>query len=122
MRGFGIQSSPSRSIRSRFAALVKCNLSIDDELGFPNKRFAMDAALRDSVINGFPVSGQMAIRVTWGDQPKARSGHDCCHGLSLRSRRTQYTSTARRGWDTSAAGCGAFGGEDEGKLPRRALG
>jgi hypothetical protein len=51
------------------AALVKFNLSIDGELDFPNKRFAMDAALHDSVINGFPVSGQMAMRVTWGDQP-----------------------------------------------------
>lgn len=51
------------------AALVKFNLSIDGELDFPNKRFAMDAALHDSVINGYPVSGQMAMRVTWGDQP-----------------------------------------------------
>ncbi len=51
------------------AALVKLNLSIDGELDFPNKTFAMDAALHDSVINGFPVSGQMAMRVSWGTQP-----------------------------------------------------
>jgi uncharacterized protein DUF6603 len=51
------------------AALVKLNLSIDGELDFPNKMFAMDAALHDSVINGFPVSGQMAMRVNWGDKP-----------------------------------------------------
>ncbi len=50
-------------------ALVKLNLSIDGELDFPNKLFAMDAALHDSVINGFPVSGQMAMRVNWGDNP-----------------------------------------------------
>ena len=51
------------------AALVKLNLSIDGELDFPNKMFSMDAALHDSVINGFPVSGQMAMRVSWGNQP-----------------------------------------------------
>ncbi len=51
------------------AALVKLNLSVDGELDFPNKTFAMDATLHDSVINGFPVSGQMAMRVAWGDQP-----------------------------------------------------
>jgi hypothetical protein len=51
------------------AALVKLNLSVDGELDFPNKTFAMDAALHDSVINGFPVSGQMAMRIAWGDQP-----------------------------------------------------
>ncbi len=51
------------------AALVKLNLSVDGELDFPNKLFSMDASLHDSVINGFPVSGQMAMRVGWGDQP-----------------------------------------------------
>jgi hypothetical protein len=50
-------------------ALVKLNLSIDGVLDFPNKTFSMDADLHDSVINGFPVSGQMAMRVSWGDQP-----------------------------------------------------
>ena len=51
------------------AALVKLNLSVDGVLDFPNKMFAMDADLHDSVINGFPVSGQMAMRVSWGSQP-----------------------------------------------------
>src|SRR6185437_13902759 len=41
-------------------ALVKLNLSIDGVLDFQNKTFSMDADLHDSVINGFPVSGQMA--------------------------------------------------------------
>ena len=50
-------------------ALIKLNLSIDGVLDFPNKMFSMDADLHDSVINGFPVSGQMAMRVSWGDQP-----------------------------------------------------
>src|SRR5206468_10264323 len=50
-------------------ALVKLNLSIDGVLDFPNKTFSMDADLHDSVINGFPVSGQMAMRVSWGNQP-----------------------------------------------------
>jgi hypothetical protein len=50
-------------------ALIKLNLSIDGVLDFPNKTFSMDADLHDSVINGFPVSGQMAMRVSWGDQP-----------------------------------------------------
>ncbi|HEY6477232.1 MAG TPA: DUF6603 domain-containing protein, partial [Polyangia bacterium] len=50
-------------------ALVKLNLSIDGVLDFPNKTFSMDADLHDSVINGFPVSGQMAMRVSWGDNP-----------------------------------------------------
>jgi hypothetical protein len=51
------------------APLVKLNVSVDGELDFPNKSFSMDATLHDSVINGYPVSGQMAMRVSWGDQP-----------------------------------------------------
>lgn len=50
-------------------ALVKFNLSIAGTLDFPNKSFSLDAALHDSIISGFPVSGQMAMRLLWGEQP-----------------------------------------------------
>jgi hypothetical protein len=51
------------------AALVKFNLSVGGRLDFPNKSFSLDAVLHDSVINGYPVSGQMAMRLRWGDNP-----------------------------------------------------
>ncbi len=51
------------------AALIKLNLSVDGELDFPKKSFSLDATLHDSVINGLPVSGQMAMRLNWGGQP-----------------------------------------------------
>ena len=50
-------------------ALVKFNMSIAGQLDFPQKSFSLDAALHDSVIEGYPVSGQMAMRLRWGEQP-----------------------------------------------------
>jgi hypothetical protein len=50
-------------------ALVKFNMSIAGQLDFPHKTFSLDAALHDSIIDGYPVSGQMAMRLRWGEQP-----------------------------------------------------
>ena len=49
--------------------LVKMNMSVGGTLDFPNKTFSLDAALHDSIIEGYPISGQMALRVKWGEQP-----------------------------------------------------
>jgi hypothetical protein len=51
------------------AALVKMNLSIGGTLDFPNKKFSLDAMLHDSSIESYPISGQMAFRLSWGEQP-----------------------------------------------------
>jgi hypothetical protein len=51
------------------APLLSFNLSVRGELDFPHKSFALDAALHDSIIGGFPVSGQMALRLGWGNDP-----------------------------------------------------
>jgi hypothetical protein len=49
--------------------LVSLNFSVAGVLDFPKKSFALDAGLHDSSINGFPVSGQMAMRLRWGEEP-----------------------------------------------------
>ncbi len=49
--------------------LVKMNMSVAGTLDFANKTFSLDAALHDSIIEGYPISGQMGLRVKWGDQP-----------------------------------------------------
>jgi len=49
--------------------LVKMNMSVGGTLDFPNKTFSLDAALHDSIIEGYPISGQMALRVKWGEAP-----------------------------------------------------
>src|SRR6185436_15653108 len=51
------------------AALVKLNLSVAGRLDFAEKTFEMFAALHDSVIAGYPVKGQMAMKLRWGPQP-----------------------------------------------------
>jgi hypothetical protein len=49
--------------------LVKMNMSVAGTLDYANKTFALDAALHDSIIEGYPISGQMGLRVKWGEQP-----------------------------------------------------
>jgi hypothetical protein len=50
-------------------ALVKLNLDISGRLDFPKKHFELDGALHDSKVGDYPVSGAMAMRLDWGDNP-----------------------------------------------------
>jgi hypothetical protein len=51
------------------AAIVRLNLSVGGQLDFARKTFELNASLHDSVIEGFPVHGDMAMRLRWGEQP-----------------------------------------------------
>ena len=50
-------------------ALVELNLDVGGVLDFPNKSFSLDASLHDSHVGDFPVSGDMAMRMNWGQNP-----------------------------------------------------
>jgi hypothetical protein len=50
-------------------ALVELNLDVGGVLDFPNKKFSLDASLHDSHVGDFPVSGDMAMRMNWGQNP-----------------------------------------------------
>jgi hypothetical protein len=49
--------------------IITLNLSVAGLLDFPKKYFAIDASLHDSKVGSYPVSGDMAMRMTWGDSP-----------------------------------------------------
>jgi hypothetical protein len=49
--------------------LVTLNMSIAGLLDFPRKFFALDASLHHSQVGGYPISGDMAMRLMWGDTP-----------------------------------------------------
>ena len=50
-------------------SLVSLRMAVKGLLDFPNKRFELDAFLHDSKVGGFDVSGDMALRLGWGDRP-----------------------------------------------------
>jgi hypothetical protein len=52
------------------AALIELNLAVSGILDPPNKRLAMDATLYDSRVLAWSLSGQMALRSRWGDDPR----------------------------------------------------
>ena len=47
-------------------AVVELNLDVGGVLDFPKKSFSLDASLHDSRVGDFPVSGDMSMRLTWG--------------------------------------------------------
>jgi hypothetical protein len=51
------------------AALLAINMAVAGILDFPKRRLSIDASLYDSQVVGFRISGDMAFRVGWGDQP-----------------------------------------------------
>jgi hypothetical protein len=50
-------------------AVVELNLDVGGVLDFPKKSFSLDASLHDSRVGDFPVSGDMSMRLTWGQDP-----------------------------------------------------
>jgi hypothetical protein len=51
----------------RDKGLVVLNLSVAGLLDFPRKFFAIDAPLHDSKVGSYPITGDMAMRLLWGD-------------------------------------------------------
>lgn len=51
------------------AAIVELNVAVLGRVDFTRKLLAIDASLYDSNVAGFPVSGDMAVRLGWGDDP-----------------------------------------------------
>ncbi|MFT4958725.1 MAG: hypothetical protein ACI9EZ_002059, partial [Halobacteriales archaeon] len=52
------------------AALIELNLAVSGLLDPPNKRVAIDASLYDSRVLAWSLSGDMALRSRWGDDPR----------------------------------------------------
>ena len=50
-------------------AVVELNLDVGGVLDFPNKKFSLDASLHDSYVGDFPITGDMAMRMNWGQNP-----------------------------------------------------
>lgn len=51
------------------AALVKLRMDAVGVIEFDQRRASLDATLYDSSIAGFPLSGDLALRMSWSDQP-----------------------------------------------------
>ena len=54
---------------SEQAPIIKLNVAVLGQVDFGKKTLAIDASLFDSSLAGFPVSGDMAVRLAWGDRP-----------------------------------------------------
>jgi hypothetical protein len=54
--------------------IVRLNLGVAGFLDFPRQLFSLDASLYDSSVGGFPVSGDMAFRLNFGDRPNFALG------------------------------------------------
>lgn len=57
------------ALPSKSAPLIVINLDVLGSINFEEKRLAFDASLRDSRVLVFPIEGQAALRLTWGDPP-----------------------------------------------------
>ncbi len=51
------------------APVVRINVDVLGIIDFGRKMFSLDATIRDSFIGGFALSGDMAMRLGWGDRP-----------------------------------------------------
>jgi hypothetical protein len=60
----------STALPTEQQALIELNLGVVGVLDIPNKRVSIDASLYDSRIAMFTVSGDMALRSNWGDNPR----------------------------------------------------
>ena len=57
------------ALPTRDEAIVELNLDVAGVLDFPKKSFSLDASLHDSRVGDFPVSGDMSMRLAWGNNP-----------------------------------------------------
>lgn len=59
----------SAALPSRSNPIVELNVDVLGELDFARKTLAIDATLHHSQVAGFDITGDMALRMGWGDQP-----------------------------------------------------
>jgi hypothetical protein len=59
----------SAALPTKEAAIVSIHLDLLGVLDFGQKLFSLDGSLYDSQIAGYPLSGDMALRLNWGSQP-----------------------------------------------------
>ncbi|MFT4931958.1 MAG: hypothetical protein ACI91T_001846 [Natronomonas sp.] len=60
----------STALPSKKKGQIKLNMAVSGVLDIPNKRAAMDATLYDSKLVMWTLSGDMAMRTRWGDDPR----------------------------------------------------
>ncbi len=59
----------STELPSSEAALIKLNVDVVGELDTGQGTLSIDAALRDSSLVGFPLTGELSVRARWKDEP-----------------------------------------------------
>ena len=59
----------SAALPTKQTPIVALHLDLLGILDFDQKLLSLDGSLYDSHLAGFPVSGDMAMRLAWGDQP-----------------------------------------------------
>lgn len=57
------------ALPSADSALIELNVEVVGLIDFGGKRLEIDAVLRESHVLGFPLTGEAALRLTWGDPP-----------------------------------------------------
>jgi Family of unknown function (DUF6603) len=59
----------STALPTKKAAIVELHLDIAGAIEFAKLQMAIDSSLHDSRVAGFPVTGDMAMRMSWGANP-----------------------------------------------------
>ena len=59
----------SAALPTRDHPVIDLHIDVVGEVDLGQKRVAIDASLRDSTIAGFPIRGDLAFRLRWGDEP-----------------------------------------------------
>jgi len=59
----------STALPTKEAAILKLNVAFAGTMSFEKKYFYFDAAIFDSKLLTFSLSGQMSLRILWGDEP-----------------------------------------------------
>jgi hypothetical protein len=57
------------ALPTKDAPILELNVEVLGELDLARKTLAIDATLRDSQVAGFPITGDLALRMGWGDPP-----------------------------------------------------
>ncbi|MBZ0232382.1 MAG: hypothetical protein K8M05_08520, partial [Deltaproteobacteria bacterium] len=59
----------SAALPTKANPIIELNVDVLGDVDFARKTLAIDATLRDSQVVGFPITGDMALRMGWGDPP-----------------------------------------------------
>jgi hypothetical protein len=59
----------STALPSRTNPIIELNVDVVGDVDFARKTVAIDATLHDSKVVGFEITGDMALRMGWGDPP-----------------------------------------------------